>query len=318
MKRHRLLVLMVFLLPLAVFCGALSGEQPSDPPGPAFLVVAYLPDYRVEAVDPDAAAPVTDLIYFSIEPKATGELNSERLTDKALNKLKEMRKRHKKRLLVAIGGWGRSKAFPRVAADPQRRSRLTRSLVRFCVDNGFDGVDFDWEHPANDAENAAYARLLSEVKEAFRPKRLLVTVALADWQNPGAAAYEAVDRIHIMAYDHGGERHSTFEQAVADVKAFEARKVPRAKLCLGLPFYGRGMKDRKLQMSYAEVMRQYRPAPEADAVGGVYFNGIETIRRKTRFARGHGLGGVMVWELGQDASGKASLLRAIQEASKAR
>ena len=75
------------------------------------------------------------------------------------------------------------------------------------------------EHPANKAEEESYATLLADLKEAFEPKKLLLTVALADWQNPGPKAYKAVDRIHVMAYDHGGPRHSTFEHAKADVNS---------------------------------------------------------------------------------------------------
>ena len=43
----------------------------------------------------------------------------------------------------------------------------------------------------------------------------------------------------------------------------------------------------------------------------MYFNGPETIAKKTRYAIEAGLGGVMIWELGQDAEGEASLLQAI-------
>ena len=38
--------------------------------------------------------------------------------------------------------------------------------------------------------------------------------------------------------------------------------------------------------------------------GGFYFNGIKTIQQKTRYAKEIGLGGFMIWELGQDAMGK--------------
>ena len=54
--------------------------------------------------------------------------------------------------------------------------------------------------------------------------------------------------------------------------------------------------------------------PDVDEVDGIYFNGIKTIERKTQFAIKKGLGGVMIWEIGQDASGDSSLLKAIQSA----
>ena len=48
-------------------------------------------------------------------------------------------------------------------------------------------------------------------------------------------------------------------------------------------------------------------------MGGFALNGKATVQAKTRFARDSGLGGVMVWELGQDARDpELSLLEAIR------
>ena len=39
---------------------------------------------------------------------------------------------------------------------------------------------------------------------------------------------------------------------------------------------------------------------QTDEVGGYYYNGRATIGAKVRLARQLGLGGVMIWEVGQD------------------
>ena len=44
-----------------------------------------------------------------------------------------------------------------------------------------------------------------------------------------------------------------------------------------------------------------------------YYNGEETIRKKTKLALDHGFGGMMMWELGHDAEGSNSLTLAISE-----
>jgi hypothetical protein len=62
--------------------------------------------------------------------------------------------------------------------------------------------------------------------------------------------------------------------------------------------------------TYAEIVELYHPAPTVDEVENIYFNGSETIGQKTCFAKRMGLGGVMIWELGQDTSDHTSLLRA--------
>lgn len=48
----------------------------------------------------------------------------------------------------------------------------------------------------------------------------------------------------------------------------------------------------------------------------VYYNGVDTIAEKTRYAQ-ENLGGIMIWELTQDtADWEKSLLQAIGNASK--
>jgi GH18 family chitinase len=302
----------ILLLGVGQAAAAGANDVTARKPDRLLPIVGYLPDYRVEAIDPSVMGFVTDLIFFSIEPKPDGTLDARRLTPRAIEKLRTMRKVHAVRLLVALGGWGRSKGFAPVAASESSRKRFAANLARWCVEHGFDGADFDWEHPANRMEEESYAALLAEVKRAFRPDRLFLSVTLADWQNPGPIAYEAVDRVQIMSYDHSGPRHSTFAQAQADLETFASRGVPKAKICLGVPAYGRGMKNHHLVKTYAEIVRQHKPAADVDEVDGIWFNNLGTIRRKARFVKEHGFGGVMIWELGQDSVGPESLLRAIQ------
>jgi GH18 family chitinase len=307
MMTHRLILAFV-AIPVAWPTSAAFSEQRSAEP---FAVVAYLPDYRIDALDPAVGQFLTDLIYFSAQPTADGQLGLGRLSAKALHKLHEMKRLHHTRLLLALGGWQRSRGFAALSANEAARSGLVTRLMQWCLDNHFDGADFDWEHPANATEEASYAGLLAEARRTFQPKKLLVTVALAAWQHLPAEGFRAVNRVHIMAYDHAGPRHATFEQARADVEVFIKRSVDKKKLCLGLPFYGRGIENQNNVLSYAELVRKHQPPASEDELAGVYFNGLRTITRKTRWARETGLGGVMAWELGQDSTDGTSLLRAM-------
>lgn len=284
-------------------------------PAPPFRVAAYLPDYRVPALDPAAPAlnDLTDLIFFSLEPTPAGGLDAARLTPAALAKLQAVKRRHALRLWVAVGGWERSAGFAPVATDPAKRRRFAQSLALFCLSHGFGGADFDWEHPAGAAEEAGYAALLAETQRAFAPHGLRLSVTLAPWQKLAPAGIAAVDAVNLMAYDHEG-RHSTFAQSQADVAGFLRLGVPPRKLLLGLPFYGRAVAHPDTALAYADILSQFHPAPAVDEAGGMYFNGPATIKQKTRDALARHLSGVMVWEIGQDAPGDASLLKAIRQA----
>ena len=104
--------------------------------------------------------------------------------------------------------------------------------------------------------------------------------------------------MHAMSYDQGG-RHSTWEYA-EKVAAQGIAKLPAAQLTLGLPFYGRHMASGEWK-TYEDLVQEHAPlSPSANEAGGYFFNGPELIARKTAHARELGMGGVMIWEVGQD------------------
>jgi len=277
-----------------------------------FSIVGYLPDYRVAGIDVTIGKYVDDLIFFSIEPTSSGELVTDRFTKEVETRLNIIKALNSTRLLIAIGGWGRSEGFAAMSTNTEARQKFIQNITKFCLDNGFGGADFDWEFPANLSEEIGYWKLLTEVKEAFKLHNLLVTVALNMHQKLSADAYAALDRIHIMAYDQG-TRHSTYENAIAAVDKFINQDVPLEKLFLGVPFYGRNMSDTNIAVTYADIVQNHHPEPNVDEIANIYFNGIETIQRKTRYAMENKLGGIMIWEVGQDTRDETSLLRAIYE-----
>lgn len=284
-----------------------SGKQ-SRP----FRVAAYLPDYRVGALDPAMLSRVTDLIFFSLEPTPDGGIDSVRLTPEIMAKLLAFRQHPALHLWVAFGGWERSAGFAPMTTDAVKRRRFVQALTQFCLSRRFDGADFDWEHPADLKEEASYTALLTETRQAFAPHGLRLSVTIASWQRLDPAAIAAVDVVNLMSYDHEG-RHSTFAQAQMDAAGLLHQGVPSQKLCLGLPFYGRDIAKPDTALAYADIVSQYHPTPDVDEVNGVYFNGIQTVQQKARWALGQHLDGVMVWELGQDAPGEHSLLKAIHQ-----
>lgn len=166
--------------------------------------------------------------------------------------------------------------------------------------------------PKTQAEQEVYGTLLTELRAAFGPHGLVLSVTVAVWQRLPKRAFATVDRVHLMTHDLDG-RHATFERARNDVETLTAAGVPAGKIVLGLPFCGRGVSDCQRTPTYREIVAKHAPKPEAAEVDGVYFNGPPTIRRKVVYSRDTGLGGVMVWELGQDATGERSLLRVIHE-----
>jgi GH18 family chitinase len=280
-----------------------------------FVVVGYLPDYRAPAYDPANAAQLTDLVFFSIQPTATGDLNTRALSNKNLAMLKAVKEKHGCRIHIAVGGWGRSNHFAAMSAQKQSRQRFVDNLVMICHKHGIDGVDLDWEFPSTTTEKVAFVALLSQLQSRLRQDKLHLSIAVAGLQDLPLAAYEAVDRIHLMAYD-AGIRHSTFADTAKFVQRLIERKVPPAKICLGLPLYGRHIKPPRTALTYAQIVKRHRPAPDVDEVAGIYFNGIRTIEKKTAYAHQTKLAGVMLWEISQDTHDETSLIRAVNRAKR--
>ena len=272
-------------------------------------VTGYLPHYRAEAIDALPYELLTDLIFFSVEPRADGSIDFSDAKPATLRKLSTLAKTEGVKVHLCVGGWGKSKGFSKMAADPTARLAFVRNLTAFLKKQELDGADVDWEHPKSKTEIGNFQKLLIEVKKSFRPHGFELTIAVAGWGtylHPETVLF--VDRIHVMAYDQGTP-HAPFAGATKDMEHWEKQGVPKSKLVLGIPFYGRN--DKNKAMTYDEILRRFNPSPDSDLAGGYHFNGPATIRKKTAYAIKQGYGGVMIWELGQDAKGKNSLLHAI-------
>ena len=94
------------------------------------------------------------------------------------------------------------------------------------------------------------------------------------------------------------------------------KKVPKDKLVLGVPFYGRGYTaDGKLDWNsyvpFAELIEIDKENYNRDLYGDVAYNGAVTMAEKCDIAKNYG--GIMIWELSQDAAGEYSLLALIKD-----
>ena len=293
-----------------------------------FSVAAYLPEWRYEGAHwIDIASVVTHLILFSIEVTPTGALAALDRLPRAelLQEARAARDASGSRLLLCVGGNGRSAGFSPVVRSKKARARFVAALLALCEENGLDGVDYNWEYPGYDFRRGylpeeeirrdyeGLIKLLRETRAAFDASGRALTLAYyPDGRQErllnelGAPAL--VDAMHMMAYDQGGE-HSTWE--FAEEKARQGAKLlPPAKVTLGLPFYGRDIRTGDWK-SYEDLVQAHLPGPHQDRVGThehtQYFNSPALISRKTRFARRLGLGGVMIWEVGQDCRRRAKV-----------
>jgi GH18 family chitinase len=288
-------------------------------------VVAYVPNW----IDLAAFAKTIDFgkvthlnLAFENPTNAEGDL-SFHAADEALIAAAHA---HGVKILLSIGGGSasenkamRARYFELLAAP--RRASFVAKLATYLAHHHFDGIDVDLE---GSAINADFGAFVGELRAALQPKGLLLTAALSRGYG-GAKVPNAVlgqlDFVNLMAYDGAGPwepkapgQHSSMEFASADVEYWLKRGLPKAKLVLGVPFYGYGFGAdfRKGSYGYNEILKFHLGAENADQVGAtIWYNGQATIRAKARYAVEQGLGGIMIWSLDYDVAGSRSLLTTI-------
>lgn len=197
------------------------------------------------------------------------------------------------------------------------RTRFVRLLVELLDKLDLDGVDYNWEYPGYsfqsgylpekevDADYKGLTALVRETQEAFAAGRVR-SVTMAYYpdtrQEKLITQYgidQHVDLMHMMSYDQSKGHHSTLE--FGHKMALQGKDILAAtQLTLGLPFYGRHQQG---WTTYEDLVQEHHleTKPELDWIGKeIGFNGVTTIEKKTQFALEQGLGGVMIWEVGQD------------------
>ncbi|MCE7058778.1 glycosyl hydrolase family 18 protein [Dyadobacter sp. CY343] len=291
-----------------------------------FKVIGYLPNRTdlLTAANQIDFAKITHLYIAFVNPDSLGNLTgTENLKDVA-----ELSHSKNVKIMASIGGGGAPKYYPAFLIG-EKKAKLINDLVNLAVDNNLDGIDVDLEGVLIDAN---YESFVIELATALRQKNKLITAAIATvYKSPFTdKALAQFDFVNIMSYDRTGPwrpdkpgPHAPYSMAEEDLQYWlETRKIPRAKLTLGVPFYGYGFGGNAPEsMSYKNILRQYPDSVNQDQMhlngGIVYYNGLPTIRRKTELAK-QKVSGVMIWQLLQDSTGVKSLLGEIDGVVKGR
>lgn len=186
--------------------------------------------------------PVTDLCYFSADVNSYGELNYIP-NPKAFSS-------YKGRIHLVVTCTGR--ALTHFSIDPNGKCRKKIIDAIAAASKNYDGIQIDFENVGGrDAEN--FRLFLAAVKEAIGPNKIFSVALPARTKSYVDEIYDykkiepLVDKIIIMAYDEhwsGGTPGPVASMAwCKNVASYVTKVIPKEKLVMGLPFYGRSWED---------------------------------------------------------------------------
>ncbi len=288
-----------------------------------FRVVGYVFARNDSLIIPDQKVleKLTHVNIAFVNPDSAGDLQAPQNFDNFISQLHT----NGRKVLMSIGGGTANNNYSFLLKDEHRQS-LVKNMVALCVESHLDGIDVDLE---NDAIDENYDAFIHELHAALRSNGKLITAAIATWKGKemNTQTLKLFDFINIMSYDQTGPwrpdepgPHSTYEQAVAELDYWlKERGFDKKDLNLGLPFYGYcfGCGNYPSSLGFRVIDSTFTDAAQKDFLvpdggGALYYNGIPTIRRKTELALKKA-GGLMIWEISQDAAGESSLLSTIEK-----
>ena len=229
------------------------------------------------------------------------------------------------------------------------RRRAAKNIASLVLERGFDGINMDFEGAFLKGDRDRYTLLIAEIARLLKPHGKHLSVdAVAQTAPPGpddtgwAQAYDypglapIVDHLVIMGYDYSPAGGAPGPVAplwwLGKVLDYALACVPREKIVMGLPFYGRhwtiekgvasqgrGLDAKKAKEMLARpglvpawderaacpVIRYY----DGDTEHVIYYEDVESLRLKLRLVRGRGIEGIAFWRLGSEDPGMWEVVR---------
>lgn len=227
-----------------------------------FVISAAYPFWRA-SIYPPAAIPfhyVHQIGHHSVWPGEHGTLV---VPDGfVMPELIELAHRAGRKVILGVGGANSHSAFVSMAADPTDRAVFVQNLTDFVLDQGYDGVNIDWEFPQTPADRQNLSILMAELRAGLDATDQDLVVSLAVTSNEVRGQWVDVEAITplldhylVMTFGYYGAWGSesghnaplyASRAGIGDARSVdrslrywaETRGVPRSKIIMGVPSFG--------------------------------------------------------------------------------
>ena len=233
------------------------------------------------------------------------------------------------KVLLSIGGWG-SGGFSTMASRRHDRSDFVKDCGRIVNEYNLDGIDIDWEYPTSNAagidnspkDTKNFTTLMKDLRKVLGDDKLLTLASVASGEYIDfKAVSQVVDFVNIMSYDMGSapkhhaslykSEHTGWMNTSEAVEKHIAAGVPKDKIVVGIPFYGRGGSVLPSFVNYRDIPNQQGVECWDDAAEVPYladengtlilgYDNPRSIAIKCKYIIDNGLRGGMYWDYSGD------------------
>ena len=333
-REKRLFSLGVTIFLLVLLCGCSKKvSDSSNEELPQKVIVAYVTSWSQVLPDPTVMTHLNYAFGHMADSFDGVKIdNPERFS-----RLIELKKENPNlKILLSIGGWG-SGRFSEMAASVSLRNAFAQDCRRIIEEYGIDGIDIDWEYPTigwagisnspDDTEN--FTKLMHAVRKEIGKDKLLTMASSATAKYVDFKAISPViDFVNLMTYDmsDGHLHHSAlypssitpeFTSSLS-VKAHKDAGLSNNQIVLGMPFYGRGIREgetfyydyKNIEIGEGESISwdpEARVPFLADSIGNFVFgfDNPRSIAIKCDYILENDLKGAMYWDYNGDDSIKS-------------
>jgi GH18 family chitinase len=287
---------------------ALDAAVDTGPVADAKRVIAYLPNYSGSYANWAKTIDFTKMTHLNLAFATANGSNNWNLGASDADVAALVAAAHAKnvRVLASLGGGGGDQSVINQYKNAGNVPALVANLDTLVATLDLDGVDVDIEDPGN--LGADYTTFVDAVIAKLRPKGKLVTAAVAQYlqDSMADATLHAFDFVNVMIY-------SSYDDSVAAMTYYaQTKNVPNSKLTLGAGFFGTDSGGN--EYSYRDILAADPNAWNADQaqVQGktVHYTGMASMKKLADYSKT--FGGIMFWELSEDAPGAHSLYTVIQ------
>lgn len=254
-----LFVLTLLLLPQSIFAATSR-----------FEFSGWLPDWRANSATADTLShlsQLTSVMPFGYDVSSAGKIvDSAHIGSEPWPSFIAASKAQKIRVIPTVM-WGNGTAMQKILSNTTTRIALENSIANLVKQNGFDGVDIDFEAKQSKTRDY-FSTFLKGLYQRLPGKWVYCTIEarapLVDRYSPGATIPKDAtdyandytemnkycDRVEIMAYDQGTTdvrlniaRSAPYAPIadpgwVEDLVNLAAQSISKNKIVLGVPTYG--------------------------------------------------------------------------------